>query len=248
MSVLADIAAAFRLLSRVPMPGEEGRRPLGWFGFVGLAFGAVGAGIAIGAVRFGLVSDVESLLVAVLVVGAWGALSGFMHWDGLADTADGAGVRGDAARRLAVMRDSTVGAYGVAAIALVMLLEVVAVATLVSRASFWPLIVAPVAGRAAAGLALVFLRAARSDGLGARYASGRAPGVVVMLTLPSIGVFAARPGIAHAACLAVATGIVLVVTRWSARLLGGITGDVSGALVLAVEVGVLATAAIGGAA
>ncbi|GAA4356658.1 adenosylcobinamide-GDP ribazoletransferase [Angustibacter luteus] len=191
------------------------------------------------------------LLVGAVAVGALAWSSRGLHLDGLADTADGLAASYDRERALAVMRTGDVGPIGAATLVLVLLAQVACVAALVEQ----PLLsgAAVVVSRAVLALACASgVPAARSDGLGAmvagsvpRWAAGSAvllAGVVVTLAALASG----TPwwsGPLAAALAVLAAGAVLV--RCTRRL-GGITGDVLGALVevsLAATLAVLATAA-----
>ncbi|MDP2299546.1 MAG: adenosylcobinamide-GDP ribazoletransferase, partial [Actinomycetota bacterium] len=131
MRLVADMLTAVRLLTVVPIGRREGEHPARYFPLVGWLFGALAAGIASGAAALDSADGLGALLTAAVIVTAWALLSGFMHLDGLADSADGIGVRGDAKQRLEVMRDSSIGAFGVIAVVLVLVLEVAAIAMIV---------------------------------------------------------------------------------------------------------------------
>jgi adenosylcobinamide-GDP ribazoletransferase len=199
---------------------------------VGLVIGAAAAGVVALADR--LRPDVP-LLTGVLGVLTVQVLCGGLHLDGLADTADGLGSRRDRATRLAIMRKGDVGPFGVAAIALVLLVDVAALTGCVIAGLGWQaVLVAGAASRATLPLACRSgVPAARPEGLGATVA-GTVPrwaafgaGIVLvvaggLLALPAgFGVLAAG-----------LTGLVMV--WWAVRVFGGITGDVLGA---AVETG-----------
>lgn len=245
MSVLRDIGSAIRLLTVLPTRGADGDHPVRWFPLVGWVFGVVGAGIAYAADWFGVATgDAEALVVGGLVVAAWALLSGMLHWDGLADAADGLGVRGDTARRLEVMRGSATGAYGVTAVVLVALLQVSAIAALVGGDGVWAIVAAPVIARCSAGVALISRNPARADGLAARYAgSERAVGLLVMALVLAPVVLVApnwRCVVLGVACLLVSFAFPTPF----ARRFGGVTGDVLGATVLLTETVVLVGAVI----
>lgn len=246
MSPVRDLATAIRLLTIVPLGSVDGPAPARFFSVVGWLYGGIALAIVGAARAAGASEGSGALVVGALVVGAWAALSGLMHWDGLADSADGLGVRGDASRRLEAMRGSTVGAFGVMAIALVLVLQVSAVAATIERGGWWPLLAAPVVGRWAAGMALAYRAPARPDGLGRRYAHRDAAIIAVPMTLPAAALvaFAARP-VAAAASLAVSLAIAAVLPAPFARRFGGITGDVLGATILLAETVVLVAGAFG---
>ena len=238
------MGAALSLLTIVPARAAEGSRPVRWFPAVGWLYGAVALGIASGAVGLDRADGLTALLAGVAIVGAWALLSGFLHWDGLADAADGMGARGDTASRLAVMRDSSTGAFGVVAVVLVLLVQVVAVAIIVESRSWWALAAAPVLGRFGAAAALIQTKPARPNGLAARYAGHESfPGVlVVVVTLVPLLLFPFD----HARFVASLGGVVATqfVPVPFVRRFGGITGDVLGATILLTETVVLVWGAL----
>ena len=129
---MTGLLVAARYLTIVPLPGVvPGRadslgRAAVWFPAIGLGIGAVLFGAErVTAVLF------PSLLAALLTVTAWKLLTGGLHLDGLADCLDGLAGH-DAEHRLAIMRDSCIGAFGAIGLILFLLLEVVAVAELPS--------------------------------------------------------------------------------------------------------------------
>jgi adenosylcobinamide-GDP ribazoletransferase len=199
--------------------------------YVGLALGLVVGGVGLGAVALGA----PPLLAAVLAIGASAALTRGLHLDGLADTADGLGSYRDAAGALEIMRKPDVGPFGVVVIVLVLLAQVAAAAQLLTRP--WLPALAGIATATAAGrlgIALACWRripAARPDGLGASVAGtvgvpALAVGVLALaaatlLTTPVwLGPVALGIGLLAGAAL-----LAHVVRR-----LGGITGDVLGAV------------------
>jgi adenosylcobinamide-GDP ribazoletransferase len=245
MTTLTDIGSAVRLLTVVPLPGAEGKRPVRWFPLVGLGFGAVGVGLAWAGGLLGLASTAAGALVlGTLIVGAWALLSGMLHWDGLADSADGIGVRGDSAARLAAMRGSAIGAYGATAVVFVALLQVAAVAALVENGEGWALLAAPVIARFGAGAALLSRRPARPDGLAVRYAGSETlPGVLIMVVVAG-SVALVAPDYLHVLLAFGSLLLSLAIPAPFTRRLGGITGDVLGATILLTETLVLVGAVL----
>lgn len=244
MGFLRDIVSALRLLTVVPVPGDEGEHPVRYFTLVGWLYAGVGLAVAALFFWLGRAEGLGALLAGALVVVAWGALSGFLHWDGLADSADGVGVRGDATRRLAVMRDSTVGAFGVTAIVLVALVQVVAVAVVVESGTWWALGAAPLVGRFGAAVALGTRPTARTDGLGASYAVRLTAGDWIALILFLLPLIAWPFTFIRALATLVLLGAACLVPAPFARGLGGITGDVLGATVVLSETVVLVAGAL----
>lgn len=246
--MIRDLATAVRLLTIVPLGRVDGVHPGRYFAVVGWIYATVALGIASGAAWLGRDQGLSAVLVAVVIVVAWTALSGFLHLDGLADSADGFGVRGDAARRQEVMHDSTVGAFGVAAIVLVLLAEVVSIAIVVESGAWWALGAAPVLGRWGAGMALGLREPARESGLGARYAHRETGLGIALQTLPVLPLMFTVPEARHPFVAATVAGILVAffLPGPFVKRFGGINGDVLGAVILLTEVFVLLLGAIAG--
>src|SRR6202034_1238480 len=105
-------------------------------------------------------------VAAALAVATTLAVTGCLHEDGLADTADGFGGGDTRERKLEIMRDSRIGTYGVCALTLSILLRVSAIATLARPSfAFWALIAAHGAARAALPIFMTIVPPARDDGL-----------------------------------------------------------------------------------
>lgn len=246
--MLSDVLTALRLLTVVPVGRTEGIGASRYFPLVGYLFAAVSLAVAWGAAGIGLSSGIGALLAGTMIVCANALFSGLLHWDGLADSADGLGVRGGAERALAAMKASGTGAFGVAAVVFVALLQVTAVAVIVESGSLWALAAAPVLGRLAASLALGLRAPARADGLGARYA-GRVPAAALVLmvvqALPLVA-WAGRPEPALALATFGGVLVAFVAPEPFVRRFGGVTGDVLGASILLTETAVLLVGALAG--
>lgn len=197
------------------------------------------------------------LLGATLVVAALAVLTRGIHLDGLADTADGWGAKAtDAAGRLAVMRRPDTGAFGLVAVALVLLLQVAAL-TMAALVGYGTdaLVTAVVAGRlAATWCAVRGVPSARPDGLGAAVAGSVPRTAAVLATLAVLGVVLVAglldDDVTEQLVLVLplsvlaGLGVCAVVVRWAVRALGGITGDVVGAAVELTTATVLVVVAI----
>ena len=180
--------------------------------------------------------DAPPMLTAVLVVAVLALGSGALHLDGLSDTADGFAVQGDRGRRLEVMRRGDVGPAGVAALVLVLLVQVAALASVLESrgagSEAATLCLAVVASRAVLALGCARgVRAARSDGLGSAVA-GSVPVLLVVLVLGAVSAVAGLVdqwrGVVGVAVAVTVAAVVLLAAR---RRLGGVTGDVLGACV-----------------
>lgn len=250
-----DLRAAIGFLTLLPLgrawPDGAPPRAVGWYPAVGWVLGATAALPLAGALRMLSHPPVRgAMLAGALAVGGWAVLTRFLHWDGLADTFDGIWGGYTPERRLEIMRDSRIGSFGAAAMVMVALVQVGAIADFVAEGAWWPLLAAPVIGRAAAALAVWTMPAARREGLGLSVASR--PGaydvavavVAGVLPLAALGLGAPHRALAVAVAL-VAGGVACVaVPRALARPVGGVTGDILGASVLLVETVVLVAAAV----
>ena len=207
---------------------------------VGLGLGAIAGGAGIGLRSLGAPAATggPSILVGAAVVALGVLLTRGLHLDGLADTADGLGSYRERTAALEVMRKPDIGPFGVVAIALALLLQAAAAATVLGRA--WPAALAGVAAAAGTGrLAATWacrrgIPAARREGLGALVAGTVGwPVAVAALVAVALVAVPAVPGRPWQGPVAVVTGLAgaLALTRHAVRRLGGITGDVLGAAV-----------------
>jgi len=240
-----ELKAVLAFSSRLPLP--RATPPAGgviakaaWaFPVAGLAIGVIGAAVYVLAYRLGL----PPWPAAALSVAATLAITGCLHEDGLADTADGFGGGKTREQKLEIMRDSRTGAYGVCALILSLLLRVSALASFGdTHLVVWALIASHSAARAAMPVFMWLLPPARSDGLS--FEAGRPPG-------ESAAVAAAIAFVVLLFCLhpgrGVMTSIVLMIAvalmAWlSTRQIEGQTGDVLGALEQVSEILVLLAA------
>lgn len=227
------LASAITLLTTVPVPAvaEAGLSSAAvWFPVVGAAVGGLAGGVRVlaGHALGPTVSTVLAMIVLVLVTGA-------LHQDGLADTADGLGARGSRARRLEVMRDSSTGVFGALALIAWALLLYAALTSLDGDRALRALVVACALGRWAALVHAAATSPARSDGLGAALRVGRvALAVATMLAaIAALAVCGLAPGAAAIGASAVVAALSVVFAR---RTLGGRTGDTLGATVAIAEV------------
>ncbi len=233
---MAGLARAFSFLTVLPVPRPEHRADTGaaWFPLVGAAVGAAAGGLLLLAEPlFG------ATVAAVLGVGALVILTGGLHQDGLADCADGLGVRGDRARRLEVMRDPSTGAFGALALIGWALLLVTALGSLEREEAFGALVAAGALGRWSCLLHGIATPSARRDGLGAAFLpTPWALAVATVLAAAVLAIVGIAEGVAAAAAAAVVAGVTSV---WARRTLGGRTGDTIGATVALAEVAIVLT-------
>ena len=170
-------------------------------------------------------------------------LTGALHEDGLADTADGFFGGRDREEKLAIMRDSRQGTYGVLAIVFSVLLRTAALAGIgdVIHAGL-ALIAAHAASRAALPAAMWGLAPARPDGLGATAGRPRAGGAIAAALIGTAIILAALGPVRGAIALCLACAIVFALIELARRQIGGYTGDVLGAFQQIGEIVILLAA------
>jgi adenosylcobinamide-GDP ribazoletransferase len=234
--VWGGLRLAGTLLTAVPLPGNAAagvpdRRTAAaamyWAPVVGLLLGSVAAGVLL-ACRAG---HSGPLLAAVLAIAVLAALTRGLHLDGLADLADGLGSGQHADRALQIMKQSDIGPFGVLTIVLTVLIQVssLARAEAIGRG---PVAVAAAAVTARLAIMLACRRkipSARPDGLGALVAGTVRPLPAVVLVLAALAAAGAF-GWIYPAAMAIALLVSLALTTLATRRLGGITGDVLGAV------------------
>jgi adenosylcobinamide-GDP ribazoletransferase len=218
---------------QVPYQPDGLGKAAAWFPVVGLLLGLMLVGVQLLALQL-----LGPALAAVLVVLAAAVLTGGLHLDGLADCCDGLLVSAPRARRLEIMRDPRVGSFGVTGLVLVLLLKTAAVFSLPAAAP--ALLLAPVWARwwilIAAGRP-----SARPDGLGSSFAAAltdRALALAAALpvVLLAVSVWFDARSLMGAALAALACFGVL---RLAQARIGGVTGDVFGAVVELTEIAFL---------
>ena len=237
---MGSLILAVRFLTVVPVPGREtqGVSALGraawWFPVVGLLIG-----VALAGALLVLHALFPPLVAAVLLVAVWKVATGGIHLDGLADSLDGLAGR-DPARRLAIMRDSRIGVFGAIGLILCLFLVVAALADLSGSVRVRLLVLAPVVGRVAPLLVGGWLRPATpGQGLGAAFAAGLSRWAGPLSGLAGLALGGALLGPWGAVIAGVAWILAILWAGLAARRLGGLTGDVLGAVVELAELGVL---------
>lgn len=248
---------ALGLFSTLPMPTVQvidprlAGRAIAWFPVVGLLLGGI-AGVAAWCV--GWLGGTLLGGVAGVAILTW--LTGALHLDGLADTADGLGSRKPAAEALAIMRRSDIGPMGVIAVVLVLLADVAAVARLTEMGTLGgpaALLAGAVLSRVAIVLATTSTHHGASEqGFGALFdgVTRRSTAVLWMIGAVVLGASAGWLVDRGDGALAFGAGAVasLVVARlWLAhvaRRLGGLTGDTFGSLIEITMLTFLAVSAL----
>jgi adenosylcobinamide-GDP ribazoletransferase len=244
-----DLVVAARFLTRLPLdrpqdpPSPIPARPVAAamraFPLVGILVGIVGWLVYALADALALPAAASALLAVAATV----AVTGALHEDGLADTADGFGGGAERVRKLAIMRDSRSGAYGVLALVFSVGLRVAALSVLMPPRAGLALIAAHAVSRAGLPAVMRWLEPARDDGLGA--AAGRPDDAAVLWCLASAFVIAllCLGGGTGLAGLVVTAAAMAAVAALARRQIGGYTGDVLGAAQQIGEIAMLLTAA-----
>lgn len=205
-----------------------------WFPLIGLGIGALLLGLDRGLDRLLPVAPASALLVAALAL-----LSGGLHLDGVADTADGLAVQGDRATRLGVMSEGNTGAAGVMALALVLLVQWSALASLEAPLRTPALLLAPALGRWAVTPVAAVFRPARPRGIGHALQQGIWPVAAPLSTVLAAGAPVALFGPPGLVLVLVAGVAALTVAGAAARMLDGVTGDTFGASIEVAQAAVL---------
>ncbi|MFA6498978.1 MAG: adenosylcobinamide-GDP ribazoletransferase [Desulfurivibrionaceae bacterium] len=231
MLLSARIAIAFLTIlpARLPaeLPADGLKRSAGFFPLAGWLIGGFLAGCAWVFVWAGLPSLVSAVLL--VICGAW--LTRGLHLDGLADLLDGLGGGQTPERRLAIMKDSATGAFGVIGLVLLLVLKVACLAALVANEEeplFFALFAAPVAARWAMTTLACGVQYPRATGTGHAFV-----GKVGLREL-ALGTLLLAPLIWwNWSAGLIILGAAMLPAVWlrfkASKALGGVTGDVLGA-------------------
>jgi len=225
--VFGDLRLALGLLTRLPLPGTpdmtRGAAAAWAWPVAGLAAGVIGA------LAIWLTSGLSAGVSAAAGLAAMIVVTGAMHEDGLADTADGLWGGWDRERRLTIMKDSRIGAYGVIALILALLARWSLLATLIGAGVVWaPLIAAALLSRVPMIFLMALMDPARPGGLAGRV--GQPPLGAAMIAA-GLALFAALilSGAGAIWALGLALLLALGLALVAQAKIGGQTGDILGA-------------------
>ena len=234
---MRSLRNAFGLMTTLPFTlpddwsaGDSGRASV-WYPLVGLVIGALTWLAWKGSMLF-----FPPLVAGILTLAAWAALTGGLHLDGLADCCDGLLASASVERRLEIMKDPHLGAFGAIGLIFVLLLKGATLAALTPATSFGILLAASLARWCILSAGLLPL--ARPGGMGADFASGFHRSFVYIGALLPFGlaVILGTRGVTSLLAGLAAAALVL----WLAKSrIGGVTGDVFGMVVEVVEIVVL---------
>ena len=227
---MRSLIAAFRFLTRLPMPGPETRTQdlsgaVAWFPLVGACVGFATAGVFALALRLWAAPVAAALAVAFGLM-----LTGGFHEDGFTDAADGLGGGWTKERVLEIMKDSRIGAYGAMALWCILTLRWTALWNLELKA-LWALPLAMVWGRWSISVMLRLLPSI-SQGLAKEVHKGLGWGsfLLATLVLTSANLVAWHWGALNLLRPAIASVVVILLwVLYLRRRLGGHSGDLLGA-------------------
>lgn len=183
-----------------------------------------------------LSSSMSELVAAALLLAVWVLLTGGLHLDGLADTADAwIGGFGDRERTLAIMKDPYCGPAAVVLLVVVLFVKLATLEDIVGNGNWIALLLVPVLGRTVLPLLFLTTPYVRHEGLGAALAEHfpRWPGALTVVgTGCVIGFVAGKAGV-----WLITTAVVVFVVLRAVMLsrIGGTTGDTAGTMVELVE-------------
>lgn len=211
---------------------EEFGRSVKFFPLVGAIIGAVLAAVNLAA------DYVPIHLLAAALITAEIVITGGLHCDGLMDTMDGIFSVRSRERMLEIMKDSRVGANGVMAFGLFLLVKWSLLLDLLPVASGAALFAMPVIGRLAMVIGITAFPYARPEGIGKAFAEFSERYALVFAGITTV-LLIAPLGVPAAFSLAAVIGFAIIFCRRVTKLLGGLTGDVYGALAESAELIVL---------
>lgn len=252
--MLRALGNAFALLTVVPARYSEdvpADRMSSWFPLVGLVLGG-GAWLAGRAIEGIANSEPLALVFSTLIVAVLAAVTRGMHWDAIADVSDGWWGGHTPERRREIASDSHTGAFGVAGIVFVALLQVASLASVLGSPLLAALPLLFALARLSAAIASWWGSPAKKQGLGASVSKRPeilSLGIAVLTLVGGIAITAyftpasTALWVTLAAPFAASVGLPFVI----ARRFGGTTGDVMGASIILVEtLGLASLAILGG--
>jgi len=240
VNIIYEIIAALQFLTRLNisqrlvLPETLGRS-VRHFPLVGAVIGLVLAVVAQIPAEY-----IPVRVLAVVLLGLELVVTGGMHIDGLMDTFDGIFSGRSRERMLEIMKDSRVGAYGVMGFGLFILLKWSLLTEILPSPSFTGLFVMPVLGRLGIVIAITGFPYGRESGLGKVFSQHAGRGALYAAIIWTL-IFTLPFGKIAVFCLIIAVGFAILFARYVCKVLGGLTGDVYGAVLELTEVVALLT-------
>ena len=242
MNILQPLLIALQFLTTlpvkvaVPIDNKQLGQSLLFYPVVGFIIAVILISLA------SLLTSQSSYVIAILVLVSWVILTGGLHLDGLADSADAwLGGLGDKAKTLKIMKDPTSGPIAVSILVLLLLTKLIMLAELIAVQNWIAIILATTLSRTALPLLFLTTPYVRQNGIAALLIQHQpkttTKQMVVAVTL--ISIFLSGVWI-----LLLSFGLFLLLRYWMLQRLDGVTGDTAGAMVELLETGILITAVI----
>ncbi|MFC1945776.1 adenosylcobinamide-GDP ribazoletransferase [Chloroflexota bacterium] len=238
-----SLIMAFRFLTAIPLPGKATPSPEAfgkatrYFPLVGLILGLILAGFSL-LFRIFLPLSLSAVLIVISSV----LLTGGLHLDGLADTSDGLGGHRSPEQRRQVMRDSRNGAFGIAAVVLVLLFKYVALVSLPTPLLAPALLYMTVMGRWSMVFSIFSFNYAHTEGLGSAFklGTGRFNFIfATLITLLLVAGMAPLSGLGSIVIWPLTCLVVTIAALYYKAKFAGLTGDNYGAINEIAEIFVL---------
>lgn len=229
----ALIAAQF--LTRVPIPMRSAPdavgigRSLSYYPLIGLLIGLVLLA------SFLMMSEMEAVLRAAILVTLWAWITGGLHLDGLADSADAWAGGTDKRSSVRIMKDPHIGVIGTLWVMLVLLLKFAALTQLTASSDTIVLLIAPMLGRAAACALLMTTPYVSNRGIGTDLARFHRPVTAALAVIVSLILTVFLTGTWGLISLLSVSALFLGLRYLMCKRLGGATGDTTGALIELTE-------------
>ena len=247
-----DFLRAIGLLTVLPLRPRwdehtEPGRAMAFYPLTGALIGGLLAGLAYLLEKTPL-PETTPLLPAALILAAWAGVTGGLHLDGWADCCDALFVPVSRERRLEILRDPRLGSFGAIGLVVLLVVKLAAIqGVMASPARLSVLVIVPTVARWALVLAAQAFPLARPDGMAAHFRQGLGAREVTIATatvLVVAALAAVLTGSRGLVALAVAPLVMLAMARLAMGRLGGLTGDVYGAIVELAETASLVVACL----
>ncbi len=241
-SIAAEVRLAASFLTIVPFAGsdkasdETVAASFAWFPLIGFILGAALC------VEDAILSRFfPQVLRSVIVILSITAISGAVHLDALADTADALGAGRDRERALQILRDSRIGSFGAIALFFALVLKILALATMGAPRRYAALYFAPGLARWAMVAVSQGFDYLRGEGAGATLLSRKDRRNLILATVTAIAATLAVFSLRMIETASVAVIVTIAIRAFYRRWLGGVTGDLIGACGELVEIVALVT-------
>ena len=228
------------VIDRRPASDDAVAASFAWFPIVGFLIG-----VALVGEDWLLAFFFAQVIRSVLIVISLTIITGAVHLDGLADTADALGAGRERERALDILHDSRVGTFGASAIFFDLTLKILALSTLAGTRRYAALIIAPTLARFAMVMVGIGIPYLRESGSGTAFFSSQSIGfrrrVAVIFLIIDCAVLLSPFRTVGVLAISIALLTAVLMQLFYRRWLGGITGDLIGACGEVIEIAVLLT-------